>query len=140
MNQTLKMMNQMQRLYHHLCIDIMDQYHLTRNELDILLFLYNNPDLDTAKDIVEKRGLIKSHVSMSVHHLIKKHYLEAVKDKKDKRCYHLYLLDDSKEIIEKGLVVQKEFQKILFKDFSIEEMNQLKNMLTKMYCNIEGVL
>ena len=36
------------------------------NELSVLLFLANNPALNTARDIVQLRALAKSHVCMSV--------------------------------------------------------------------------
>ena len=39
-------------------------YHITRMELDILLFLANNPKYDTAAEIIEIRYLAKSHVSI----------------------------------------------------------------------------
>ena len=41
-----------------------EQAHgLTRNEIDVLLFLSNNPGYDTARDIVELRMLQKGNVS-----------------------------------------------------------------------------
>ena len=42
---------------------ICETHAITRMELDILLFLANNPCFDTATDIVENRFLSKSHVS-----------------------------------------------------------------------------
>ena len=56
MTDLLKMIHSMKSLYDHLCMDVMQAYHLTRSELDILLFLHNNPEFDSAKDIVEKEG------------------------------------------------------------------------------------
>ena len=54
------------------------QYDLTRMELDILLFLANNPQYDSAKDIIERRKLTKSHVSTSIKSLTKNNYLKPV--------------------------------------------------------------
>ena len=53
MTDLLKMIHSMKSLYDHLCMDVMQAYHLTRSELDILLFLHNNPEFDSAKDILE---------------------------------------------------------------------------------------
>ena len=39
------------------------QYGLNQLEIDILLFLHNNPDCRTASDICRYRGLAKSNVS-----------------------------------------------------------------------------
>lgn len=48
------------------------QYGLTKMELDIILFLANNPGYDSAKDIIERRLLTKSHVSTTIKSLIEK--------------------------------------------------------------------
>ena len=36
---------------------ICSQWDLTRNELDVLLFLYNNPGFDRASDVATRRGM-----------------------------------------------------------------------------------
>lgn len=136
MTDLLKMIYSMKYLYNHLCMDVMQEYHLTRSELDILLFLHNNPEFDSAKDIVEKRGLVKSQASMGIEKLIQKGYLKTVQDQKDKRCYHLYLLAPSKPIVEAGLKVQKHFNDILFEGVSDEEMICWKKVLEHMNDNI----
>ena len=45
------------------------QYGLNLLEIDILLFLHNNPDCRTASDICRYRGLAKSNVSAAVERL-----------------------------------------------------------------------
>ena len=54
------------KIYDQSLEPVCKKYQLTRMELDILLFLANNPGYDTAKDIIERRRLTKSHVSMSL--------------------------------------------------------------------------
>ena len=44
-------------------------YGLNQLEIDILLFLHNNPECHTAGDICRYRGLAKSNVSKAVEHL-----------------------------------------------------------------------
>ena len=55
-----------QKGYARLLEPVCKKFDLTRNELDVILFLANNPNFDRAVDIVNNRGLTKSHVSMSV--------------------------------------------------------------------------
>ena len=133
----LKLVNKVKKTYDHLCLSVMKKYDLTRSELDILLFLYNNPENDSAKDIVEKRGLVKSHVSMGIESLIKKGLLMSQRDEQDKRKYHLYVLDQAKPIIHDGLIIQKQFGDMIFYDISEEETEIFKNILLKMYTNLE---
>lgn len=138
MSELLKMIHSMKKLYDHLCINVMQKYQITRSELDILLFLYNNPEFDSAKDIVKKRGLSKSHASMGIEKLIQKHYLQTVQDSHDKRQYHLHLLEQSQDIIQDGLKVQKQFSDILFQGFSTEERQFYQEMIHKMFDNIKN--
>ena len=44
-------------------------YGLNQLEIDILLFLHNNPELCTASDICRYRALAKSNVSAAVERL-----------------------------------------------------------------------
>ena len=60
----LRILNQ--KVYRRFLEPVGEKYDLNRAELDVLLFLANNPSYDTATDIVEYRGLVKSHVSAAV--------------------------------------------------------------------------
>lgn len=136
MTEILKFIYSMKKLYDHLCSQVMRTYQLTRSELDILLFLHNNPQLDNAKDIVEKRGLSKSHASMGIERLIQKGYLQAIQDQQDRRKYHLILLENAQPIIQDGLAVQQHFSEILFKGLSDEEKEMKQKMFRQMCINI----
>lgn len=137
MTDLLKMIHSMKILYNQMCNDVMQEYNLTRSELDILLFLYNHKEFDSAKDIVEKRGLVKSHASMGIEKLIQKGYLKTIQDQNDKRRYHLKLLESSLPIIEDGLKAQQRFSQILFQNISEEDMMFWKRILKQMSENIE---
>ena len=63
------------RLYDQTMDPIAQRWDLTRMELDILLFLANAPAYDTAADIVERRRLTKSHVSVSIPSLRRRGWL-----------------------------------------------------------------
>ena len=59
----------LKRCYAHEMAGVLSRWQLTGMELDVLLFLGNNPDCDTASDMVQLRQLTKSHVSKAVEHL-----------------------------------------------------------------------
>ena len=80
------------RLYDQTMDPIAQQWDLTRMELDILLFLANAPAYDTAADIVERRRLTKSHVSVSIHSLIRRGWLERSYLPGNRKSAHLRLL------------------------------------------------
>lgn len=128
------------KLYRKLQNYVCSKYDISNVELDVLLFLNNNPGYDTAKDIVELRGIAKSYVSKAVDLLIKKELISAVADKNDKRIVHLKIEDKSKDIIEDGRVGQDNFLDIIYKDISNEERENLQKTLDKITRNIREVL
>lgn len=65
------------------------EFNLSRIEIIILTFLYNNPSYDSARDIVEFRMLQRGNVSAAVDTLEKKGYLIRYTDSDDKRIVHL---------------------------------------------------
>ena len=69
------------------------KYGLTQMEFNILLFLANNPECDTAAQIIKKRAFTKSHVSMSVRSLEERGLLTGEYYGTDRRTIHLKLTD-----------------------------------------------
>ncbi len=135
MSDIVAMLYEIKKLYGRLCKEVMDKYSLSRSELDILLFLYNNPDLNTAKDIVEKRGIIKSQVSMTLESLIKKEYVCALRDDHDKRIYHIHLLEAAHPIIKDGLKIRETFNNVLFKNISNNDIDVFNYVMKSIYEN-----
>lgn len=119
---------------------ICKQYNLTRMELDILLFLANNPQYDSAKDIIERRKLTKSHVSTSIKSLVKKNYLKLTYLPNNKKTVHLKLLNTTNEIIEAGQLAQKNFFAIILKDLTKEEKLIIINCFSKILKNTHQAL
>lgn len=74
-------------LYHKMQAPVLEEYHLTQIELDVLLFLSHHPQQDTAKDIVEIRRLTKSHVSAAVEGLVQRQYLQRLRRPDNKSSF-----------------------------------------------------
>ena len=120
------------------------EFNLSRIEIIILTFLYNNPSYDSARDIVEFRMLQRGNVSAAVDTLEKKGYLIRYTDSDDKRIVHLKLTEQTNDIVhaieekqEALLRVRKEMKQsvttgaternwvTLFKQYeNIEELNR----------------
>ena len=125
--------------YAKLLEPVCKQWELTRNELDILLFLYNNPEYDRAADIVSRRGIAKSHVSMSVASLEDKGLLLRRFDENDRRTAHLELTDASRVIADQAKEKQVQFFSLLYQGISGEEFDLWKKIQHKVYKNIENL-
>ena len=128
-----------QKGYARLLEPICKKWNLTRNELDVLLFLANNPDFDRAVDIVNHRGLAKSHVSMSVASLESRGMLERNPDPTDRRTVHLQLTEKAKEITAVGCRVQKQFMDYLHQGVTEEQLELMRLFAERVYENIKNI-
>lgn len=70
-------------------LPFLEQWDLSMREVHVLLFLVNNPELDTARDVVIYRGLSKSQVSQAVDILCRRGFLTRTADSADRRVVHL---------------------------------------------------
>lgn len=109
-------------------------------EYDILMFLYNNPQYNTAADIVKVRKSTKSHVSTSLKLLDKKGLVERKQSKDNKKHIEILLLDSAQEIVQVGRNVQKEFVKNMFRGLTEEEMVMCRTIFSKICNNAENCL
>ena len=125
-------------VYQSILEPVCNEYDVTYMEMMILLFLANNPKMDKARDIVEKRHIAKSHASISIRSLMEKGYIEGKNLNGDKRSIHLSILPKAKKIVLAGQKAQKEYFKVLTKGFSKEELDILKSCMQKMKENLDG--
>lgn len=128
------------RYYETLTRSLCDQYDLTQLEYDILMFLYNNPQYNTAADIVKVRKSTKSHVSTSLKFLEDKGLVEKKQSEDNKKHIEIVLLDSAQQIVQAGLNVQKEFVKNMFRGFTEEEMVMCKSVFNRICNNAENCL
>ena len=128
-----------QKGYARLMDPICKKWDLTRNELDVLLFLANNPCYDRAVDIVNNRGLYKSHVSLYINSLESRGLLIRREDSADRRTVHLVLTDASKEITNKGQMAQKRFFSYLHQGVSQEQLELMMDFARKVSENIKNI-
>ena len=113
------------------------KYNLNRTELDILLFLSNNSQYDTAAEICEIRGLAKSHVSTSIQRLEKAGFLEKYQLPGDRRVIHLRLLPSVNAVTADGRAAQDRFRDVLCAGLTPEEQQTLDKIFAKELKNAE---
>lgn len=131
MKQVLEIMSNFRhasKFYEKQFTRIRENFGMTQLELDILAFLKNNPESDTASDIVRYRMLPKANVSQAVDFLIRKDMLSRRTDERDRRRIHLELSSKSEEILEEILEAQRNFGETLFRGISDEQREQYFGM------------
>lgn len=129
---------QIKRSYDNMCRGLEQAYGLTRNEIDVLLFLANNPDYDTARDIVELRALTKSHVCKSVESLASRGFLRGEQDLRDRRCIHLKILPEAATVVAACQEVQQAFIQAIYQGITDEERTVMDRVSYKMLENLKG--
>lgn len=138
MNNLLENVFISREFYHFMLNPICEKFKLTHTEVMILLFLANYPTNDTASDIVNKRHLTKSNVSMALRDLTEKKLVSGEYIDGNHRSVHLKLLDKANSIIEEGNRLQSEFLEVLVRDFSDSDKELLRKYMDKMCNNIRS--
>ncbi len=124
--------------YNSMFDDLSKEYKITQAEIDILAFLYNNPEYKYAQQLVDVRGISKAQVSIAIEKLVKKGLLIRKADSQNRRCNILLLTNKSDEIISKIRKIQNLFNVISKKEISEEEMEIFNKVLVQIYINLGG--
>lgn len=129
----------LKRCYAHEMAGVLSRWQLTGMELDVLLFLGNNPDCDTASDMVQLRQLTKSHVSKAVERLTALGLVLQQRDEMNRRRIHLKLAEAAEPILRDGREAQKRFVEVLTRGLNDEDKAAAARILTVMMENAAAV-
>ena len=76
LNPSVEFANKTGLVYSAVCKPLCQKLHLPQTAFDILMFLANNPNYTTARDIVEVRHIKANLVSVNVDKLVQEGFLE----------------------------------------------------------------
>ena len=113
MNPNMEYAIKTSQAYNAVCKPLCQELKLSQTAFDILMFLANNPDYKTARDIVEVRHIKANLVSMYVDRLVQEGYLERYAVAGDRRKTKLLCTGKADPVIRKGRAVQNAFFKRL---------------------------
>ena len=128
------------KLHDGMLKEICAKYQLTPIEAKIIRFLYNNPEKDTATDIVELRMISKGAVSKGVEALIQKSLLERIPDTEDRRRIHLKLRPEAEPVTESIDEVREEFLETILEGFTKEELEIHDRFFTRLFDNTKRAM
>ena len=118
MNTGIAFARKMSAAYTAVCKPLCQSLHLPQTAFDILMFLGNNPEYSTARDIVEVRQIKANLVSVNVDRLVKDGYLSRKEVAGDRRKTQLLCTQKAAPVIKKGQALQQDFadrRKFIFK-------------------------
>jgi len=107
---------------------IMEKFGLSAIEVDVILFLANNPQYTMAADISRARKLPKSHVSLAVNRLMQKGFLKGTADDTNQKKVCLIITEQAQDMISFGKNEQKKFVDDLFHGFTPKEKEVFQSM------------
>ena len=128
------------KAYSETCKPLCHELNIPQTAFDILLFLANNPEYKTARDIVEIRKIKANLVSVNVDKLVNEGYLERKSVEGDRRKVNLICTEKSKEIIQEGQKLQQSFVEKLFEGMDEDTRKALQKGMAHMEANIEKML
>jgi DNA-binding MarR family transcriptional regulator len=125
-----------QKLYLKLSEEVREKYSISQSEFDIVAFLNNHPQFNTAKNICEVRLLPKSCVSVALDRLTKMGYIACSADEQDRRVVRLRFLEKAEPLRKAIKLVQVKFGCAVFENISQEEAGEFFNTLSKINENV----
>lgn len=131
------MMHNFLEVYERLCAPVCRESGLTQNAFDVLMFLANNPEYNTAKDISKIRAIKANIVSFSVDMLVREEYLERSVIPSDRRKVKLVCTKKAEPLIERGHAIQQKFYDGIFAGFESDDIKAYSGYMEHIRRNIE---
>ena len=132
MNTGIEFAEKLSKAYSETCKPLCHELNIPQTAFDILLFLANNPEYKTARDIVEIRKIKANLVSVNVDKLVNEGYLERKSVEGDRRKVNLICTEKSKEIIQEGQKLQQSFVEKLFEGMDEDTRKALQKGMAHM--------
>ncbi len=104
------------QIYSEKCKPLCKEIGMPQTAFDILMFLANNPEFDTARDIVETRYIKANLVSVNVESLVREGYLKREERPGDRRKIRLVCTEKAWPVVERGRQLQTHFMDELFQN------------------------
>lgn len=132
--------NKIKELYKLYAKPVRINHGLTQMEYSVLMFLYRNPDCDTASAIVQTGQFSKSHVSFAVKTLEARRLISKEYWGNNNKTIHLKLTEQAGKILRELKEADDRYLSRLFEGFSEEEYFQVQCFFDRMCRNAEAEL
>ena len=129
--------NKMTKAYHVMLAPLCKETDLPPLALDILLFLANNPEHNTAKDICCMRGHKSGIVSVHVERLVHDGLLERREMPGDRRQTKLVCTEKAQDLIGRGREIQWQFGRRLLAGISEEDQAVMRRCFDMIDANLD---
>lgn len=125
--------------YEHYCKPLCSELGMPQMAFDILLFLANNPEFCTAKDISRLRGFKENILSVNINKLVNEGFLERLSVEGDRRKVRLICTKKAQPIIERGRKAHESFHMLIREGLTEEEIEACEHCLEVVGKNAERI-
>lgn len=125
--------------YHRVLRPICTDTGLPPMAVDILMFIANNPDHGTARDVCFFRGLKPGIVSVHVDRLVEAGLLTRAVAKDDRRRMQLVCTESAMPFVESGRSLQREFAQRLLSGLGKDDIRTFIDCLSVLNDNMEDI-
>ncbi len=132
--------HQYKKLFEKKYEDMMKKYDLRKVEIEILYYIANCAEHDTAKDIASLQYISKAYISNSIERLTGKKYITVAEDGMDRRYSHIQITKTALPVIEEIKSIREEILSIIFKGISREDMDTMLCLSGQMVRNMSDEL
>lgn len=136
----IEFFQKLNQAYDSFCKPLCQEMKIPRTAFDILMFLSNHPRYDTARDIVEIRGIKANLVSINVDKLVQEGFLERQSVRGDRRKQLLVCTDKAQPIVQRGHALQADFWQTLVQNISEDELAAFTRTIQTIGANVDCIM
>ena len=133
MKAILRIAHTIMQSYNAKCKPLCQEIEMPQTAFDILMFLANNPEFKTARDIVECRYIKANLVSVNVESLVREGYLTRETSPGDRRKIRLVCTEKAGPVVERGRRLQSQFVEEMFKNVDVRR----REVFFQVLCTLE---
>ena len=137
MKAILRIAHTIMQSYNAKCKPLCQEIEMPQTAFDILMFLANNPEFKTARDIVECRYIKANLVSVNVESLVREGYLTRETSPGDRRKIRLVCTEKAGPVVERGRRLQSQFVEEMFKNVDVRRREVFFQVLCTLGDNLK---
>lgn len=133
----LALMKKSETVYQRFCQNVIRDWELNATSFQVVMFLANNPDYNTARDVSRMRGIKTGITSIAVEQLIQMGFLERRTDPNDRRIQRLFVTEQARDLVEQGRQAQREFAESIAEALTPQEREEYFRLTDKLMNRID---
>lgn len=121
------------------CQPICKKYEINQTGFEVLMFLADHRERNTARDLCAARAVKPGLASVAVENLIRRGFLKREEDPEDRRVRRLVLTEAAGPLVAEGREIQQEFWRTIAMGIPDEELRAFYRTASKLMANIANM-